>query len=339
MLTTITQVVVTGVEFENWGQTVKNTPRCTCVPTTVYGVQQIVRYAKQHDLRVRCGGYRHSWSNIFSQDNEIFISLLDLHQATTIPDIISVLPGQFNPSNGNQLRTIELKEHNNEGKRLCRVGVSVTNEDFRRWAIENDAWSLPVDVILVEVTIGGVNGPICHGAGYAHKTVSDYVQSVEYVDCNGDFRTVDDQVDIKASAGAFGLLGVVTHITFELDAMTYAVMKPLKVDIGLAIPPINKDDIPIALQSDWFHSNDASKKLADAKIEFDIRAANHYYSEWFWFTYQRKAWVNTWNATSDPTGVEEYPDEAQTFLQWIQGWLGGVITTVPLFNALPGYWQ
>ncbi|KAJ6118506.1 hypothetical protein N7471_013126 [Penicillium samsonianum] len=333
------KVVVKGVEFENWGQTVKNTPRCTCVPTTVYGVQQIVRYAKQHDLRVRCGGYRHSWSNIFSQDNEIFISLLDLHQATKIPDIISILPGQFNASNGNQLRTIELKEQNNEGKRLCRVGVSVTNEDFRRWAIANDAWSLPVDVILVEVTIGGVNGPICHGAGYAHKTVSDYVQSVEYVDCNGDFRTVDDQVDIKASAGAFGLLGVVTHITFELDAMTYAVMKPLKVDIGLAIPPINKDDIPTALQSDWFHSNDASKKLADAKIEFDNRAANHYYSEWFWFTYQRKAWVNTWNATSDPTGVEEYPDVAQTFLQWIQGWLGGVITTVPLFNALPGYWQ
>jgi hypothetical protein len=302
-------------------------------------VQQIVRYAKQHDLRVRCGGYRHSWSNIFSQDNEIFISLLDLHQVTTVPDIISVLPGQFNPSNGNQLRTIELKEQNNKGKRLCRVGVSVTNEDFRRWAIANDAWSLPVDVILVEVTIGGVNGPICHGAGYAHKTVSDYVQSVEYVDCNGDFRTVDDQVDIKASAGAFGLLGVVTHITFELDAMTYAVMKPLKVDIGLAIPPINKDDIPIALQSDWFHSNDASKKLANAKIEFDNRAANHYYCEWFWFTYQRKAWVNTWNATSDPTGAKEYPDKAQTFLQWIQGWLGGVITTVPLFNALPGYWQ
>jgi hypothetical protein len=35
---------------------------------------------------------------------------------------------------------------------------------------------------------------------------------------------VDDPHHIKAAAGAFGLLGVVTHITFELDAMTYAVM-------------------------------------------------------------------------------------------------------------------
>lgn len=305
----------------------------------MYGVQEVVRYAKQNRLRVRCGGYRHSWSKIFSQDNEIFISLLDLHQVTTIPDPMSILPGQFDPFNGNQLRTIELKEQLPEGQRLCRVGVSVTNEDFRRWAIANDAWSLPVDVILVEVTIGGVNGPICHGAGYAHKTVSDYVHSVEYVDCNGDLQTVDDPYLIKAAAGAFGLLGVVTHITFKLDAMTYAVMKPLKVDIGLAIPPIEKDDIPIALQSDWFHSNNASNLLADAKVDFEKRAANDYYSEWFWFTYQRKAWVNTWNTTSDPIGVKDYPDDAQTFLQWIQGWLGGVITTVPLFNALPGYWQ
>ncbi|KAL3472464.1 hypothetical protein BJX99DRAFT_262252 [Aspergillus californicus] len=132
-------------------------------------------------------------------------------------------------------------------------------------------------------------------------------------------RSLTMSVELTA-AGAFGLLGIVTHITFELDAMTCAEMKPRKVDIGLAIPPIGKDDIPKGRQSDWFSSENASKKLADAKVDFDHRAANDYYSEWFWFTYQRKAWE-------------------QTFLQWIQGWLGGVITTVPLFNALPSYWQ
>ena len=72
--------------------------------------------------------------------------------------------------------------------------------------------------------MGGVNGPICHGAGISHKTLSDYVRRIEYVDCNGKLRAVDDPYLIKAAAGAFGLLGVVTHITFELDAMTYAVM-------------------------------------------------------------------------------------------------------------------
>ena len=60
---------------------------------------------------------------------------------------------------------------------------------------------------------------------------------------------------------------------------------------------------------------------------------------WFWFTYQKKVWVNTFNTTPDPTNATNYPDDANVFLQWIQGWLGGVITSSKFFNALPGYWQ
>lgn len=143
---------------------------------------------------------------------------------TTLPDPLSLIPGEYDASKVSELKTIELKEETGPGKRLCRVGAAVTNEEFRRWAVAGKAWSLPCDVILVEVTIGGVNGPICHGAGITHKTLSDYVRRIEYVDCKGEHRTVDDPYLIKAAAGAFGLLGVVTHITFELDAMSYAVM-------------------------------------------------------------------------------------------------------------------
>lgn len=35
---------------------------------------------------------------------------------------------------------------------------------------------------------------------------------------------IDDPQLLKVASGAFGLLGVVTHITYELDAMTYALM-------------------------------------------------------------------------------------------------------------------
>lgn len=105
------------------------------------------------------------------------------------------------------------------------------------------------------------------------------------------------------------------------------------------MPPLSKDDIPVALRSDWFNSPDATDLIAKATSEFKRRAANDYYSEWFWFTYQRKVWTNTFNTTTDPTGAINYPDDGNVFLQWIQGWLGGVITTVPFFNAIPGYWQ
>ena len=142
--------------FENWGQSIKNKPLYTFVPTTVVGIQNLVRYAKANGLRVRCGGYRHSWSTSFSQDQEIFVSLLPIVQVTMLPDPISIRPeGHAVPAT--ELNTIDLLPVSSitpKGKRWCRVGVATTNEAFRRWTMDknggNGEWTLPVDVILVE---------------------------------------------------------------------------------------------------------------------------------------------------------------------------------------------
>jgi hypothetical protein len=136
--------------FDNWGLSVHNTPKWTFIPTTVLGLQNLVKYAKKNNLRVRCAGYRHSWSSTFSSDREILVSLLDLHQVTTLPDPSTLQPTPLS-NKDNELKSIELAPKSTEsGKRLVRVGVSVTNEEFRRWALGNKAWSLPMDVILVE---------------------------------------------------------------------------------------------------------------------------------------------------------------------------------------------
>jgi hypothetical protein len=68
----------------------------------------------------------------------------------------------------------------------------------------------------------------------------------------------------------------VTHITFELDKMQYAVMQPVKPDIGLAIPPMSRDDIPIALRKTFTQA-----QYDKALLDFEDRAENHYYAEWF----------------------------------------------------------
>jgi hypothetical protein len=172
------------------------------------------------------------------------------------------------------------------------------------------------------------------------------------VDANGERRTVSDPEHLKAAAGHFGLLGVVTHITFELDKMQYAVMQPIKPDIGLAIPPISRDDIPIALRKTFTQA-----QYDKALLDFENRAENHYYAEWFvsitrslfslaianfpiqWFTRSQQAWVNTWNPTDDKTGLQDYPSPVLTWFQWVEGWLGAVITGNPIFQAMPGRWQ
>lgn len=189
------------------------------------------------------------------------------------------------------------------------------------------------------VTIGGVNGPICHGAGARHKTISDYVRAVEYVDANGELQTITDPGHLRAAAGCFGLLGIVTHITFELDKMTYAVLKPRKVDVARAIPPLNIDEIPRALRDDDWGKPEYLNELEACRTDFEERAANHYYSEWFWFTFQQKVWVNTWENVSDSKDVMDYPDSESVFLQWLQGWIGGIITDTCFFQELPGAWQ
>jgi hypothetical protein len=137
-------------QFNNWGQSVQNTPKYTFIPKKILGLQNLVKYAKEHKLRVRVGGYRHSWSPMFSQNEEILISLLNLNEVTMIPNPLSIGPDYIDPQN--ELKVIQMAPGaaTTGETSLVRVGVSVTNEEFRRWAVENDTWSLPMDVILVE---------------------------------------------------------------------------------------------------------------------------------------------------------------------------------------------
>ena len=154
------------------------------------------------------------------------------------------------------------------------------------------------------------------------------------MDANGVLQTIADQKQLKAAAGCFGLLGIVTHITFELEAMTYAVLKPKKPPISLAIPPLDMKDVPLALYKNWTETD-----IAAAKADFENRATNDFYSEWFWYTYQSTAWVNSWNTVEDSSGVIDYPDDAGVFIQWLQTWVGGWFSQTYFFHHIPGHWQ
>jgi hypothetical protein len=322
--------------FDNWGLTVRNKPKFTFVPTTILGLENLVKYAKEKGIRVRCSGYRHTWAPMFSADNEILVSLLNIQKATQVPDDSTLFPPpQSNASN--ELKSIQLDDLtpvSKPGNKCVRVGSAVTADEFRRWQIEHKTWALPMDVILVEVTMGGTNAPICHGAGRQHKTTSDQVRKVEYVDANGVHQTIKDPELLKAAAGCFGLLGIVTHLTLELQPMSYAVMRPEKPDINLAIPPLKPEDVPFALKKTF-----TQKQLAEATRRFEERVEKDYYSEFFWFPFQQKAWVHCWNPVDDQQGAKEYPPTFEVWLQWVQGWLGGVIVETNFFKEIPGRWQ
>lgn len=153
---------------------------------------------------------------------------------------------------------------------------------------------------------------MCHGSGFAHKSINDYIRSVEYVDVNGTVQTITDPGELHAALGCFGLLGIITHVTYEVKKMTSAVMRPRKVKTVPAVPPPDLSQVPEAL-----HAEVSPEELQEAIADFERRAGQDHYAEWSWFSCQSDVLVNTRSTVSDGEGQEDYPTPDQAFMQWI----------------------
>lgn len=260
--------------------------------------------------------------------------MLGLHEATKLPNT-TALP--FPEAPATELETIEMvsTKPNENGNYLVKVGTACTNERLRRWCVENKTVTLPLNVIMVEITLGGSNAPICHGAGRRHQTLSDLVRQIDYIDAHGKKQVVNKPEHLRAASGCFGLMGIVTHITLEMSPMTYARLKPEKVPVAFAIPPpadLDLSQIPPTLGDPWRAlSQEQRKKYQD---EFEQRATNDFYSEWFWFPYSDRVWVNCWNNTTDDTDVVSFPDDFHIFLSFIQTFTMNVLQNTPLLDEL-----
>ena len=322
-------------EFQNWGQTVTNTPAVTFVPRTRRGVQEIVRWASAQNKTVRAAGYRHSWSDVFSADGQVLISMLPL-------DVVEDLPASepaIDPQD--ELQGIEIVgtvDEDGVTKALCRIGAATTNEQFRRWCLDAgggaSAWTVPLNVIMVEITWGGSNAQICHGAGLPHRTLSDLVTEVEFVNARGELQTVSDPALLAAAAGCFGLLGIVTSLTLKLDPMTYAKLQPKSVPLALAVPPPAGFSVPPDIDLTGISQAD----LDQAAANFAAQCENSYYAEWFWFPYQPDAWVNCWNNDGAQEDAQDYPSELETAVEETEEYLIELITD-SVFQLLPGRTQ
>ena len=154
---------------------VKNYPAVTFYPKTKVAIKNIVTWAKSVGKKVRVSAYKHSWGNLFSNDNEVLVSLLSKKEAEqTLTPIL--------PLNTTEFQFIQLEgepfEENGKIKHLCKIGSATSNEQLRQWSVKNflafgnsKSWTIPLNVILVENTLGGTNSMICHGAGIQHPNV------------------------------------------------------------------------------------------------------------------------------------------------------------------------
>ena len=319
-------------EFRNWGRTVRNTPSVTFVPRTKHGVCEVVKWASARDKRVRAAGYRHSWSDSYASDGEVLISVLPVDQ-------VENLPASHPPMDpNNELQGIELVGtvlEEGVTKALCRIGAATTSDQFRQWCLDeaggNWEWTVPLNVIMVEITWGGSAAQICHGAGSRHKTISDLVAEVEFVNARGQLQTVSDPRLVKTAAGAFGLLGIVTSLTIKLDPMSYATFQPVTPRVGLAIPPPMGYDVPAEIDMSGISKAD----LEEATERFVAQCEKQYYAGWFWFPYQRDVYVNCWQNDGAKEDARPFPQEWERRQSEVGLYLLE-LTQSTAFQVLPG---
>ena len=244
-------------------------------------------------------------SDLYGSDGDVLIMFLPLASLTSLPYKEPSKGWYANSDLGGMNGIEELSSVAGRsppaGHTFCKIKAGVTNDQFRRWCFDKKTWCIPFNVIMVEVTFGGTNAPICHGSGLGSTTLSDLVVEVRYIDAHGNVQTVNDPAELRAASGCFGLLGVVTAVTLQLDTMSVAEMAPVKTHIALAIPPPEGYNIPREVRMMMKKSDITKKKLDAARAKFIERVEGDYYLEWFWFPYQTQCWVNTWKSAFNTT--------------------------------------
>ncbi|KAE9405790.1 hypothetical protein BT96DRAFT_915773 [Gymnopus androsaceus JB14] len=240
--------------------------------------------------------------DLYSADGEIIVVLLPLSTTIDLPSVLVI-------DAKSDLQGINVTESN--GQYLAKVGAGTTNNQFREWCFKNRTVALSLNV-MVGITFGGSNAPVCHGAGLSTSTLSDLV-AVEYVDPQGNIQTVNVPSQLQAAAGCFGLLGVVLSITLRVDKMQKVVMQPRKIPAPLAIPPPPNYDYAEAPA--WMDISQYSKEqLADAQKKFEETIEKEYY-------------------------LDAYPNNLQAALQWPEGFFAEVINNWSKYQVLAGWLQ
>jgi hypothetical protein len=283
---------------------------------------------------------RHTWEDFFADDNDILISLLPLDVAEDIPSFF----GKFDPGAGLLQQILVLPDTvTPDGRHVhAKIGTATTNEQFREWSARGRAWTIPLNVIMSEITFGGSVSQMCHGAGLRNPTLSDLVREVEFVDAHGELRTVSDPELLKTAAGSFGSFGIVTAYTLRLDKMTYANMRPHHAPVELAIPPPLEYILEARRGNPQFRyikeliAPHSQETLDAAYKEFVRQAENDYYAEWFWFPGQRDIWVNTWDNDGLESLSRNIPSDFEAFLEWLEEWISEEVCNWAVFQLLPG---
>ncbi|KAG8821670.1 hypothetical protein FRC17_009755 [Serendipita sp. 399] len=95
-----------------------------------------------------------------------------------------------------------------------------------------------------------------------------------------------------------------------METMTVAEMRPTQVPVVLAIPPPKGYPIPHIVRNQMREAQISEEDIEKARLEWIRRCEEDHFHEWFWFPYQKNAWVNTWKRrprTPEDSNLPQFP--------------------------------
>lgn len=276
-----------NVPWQNWAGNVTAKPVATAVPRTIDELQDIVRAAAAAGRRVRAVASGFSWS-AFAATEDVLICcerLNDIAIDTSDPTRPTVW-----------------------------VGPGVTNRELNAALARHDL-TLPYNVVMETVRVGGIVSVGTHGSGRDTGTLGDLIEAAEVITATGERRLLSE-----ATVGAETMRAV------KLSFGMFGILARIQLKVVPAFRVVQRDRL-----------------LPRESVLENVRALvdGHDAADLYWFPFTDKIWVRTADRTDAPATRRGHGLGFLTcnFLQMLlcSGWLRGVVRRLP--SLTPHTWR
>lgn len=234
------------LHWRNWGHTAECHPQVAFLPETVDDLLGIAAEARASGRRVRVAASGHSWPAL-ATTNDLLVITHRLDKVTVN------LSGQSGP--------------------LLIAEAGATNRQMND-VLEQHGLTLPFNVVLESVRIGGLVATGSHGSGWETPTLSDLVEAIEIVNAAGDLVcysvTTHGPEVMSAVRVSLGLFGMIYRVHLRVEP-SYRV-----------------------------HQCDTRVPLAAMHSQIAELVPHHEATDIYYWPYQKEVTLRVWDRTDAP---------------------------------------
>lgn len=278
------------LHWRNWGRTAECHPQVAFLPETLADLIEIVAEARVSKRRVRVAATGHSWPALATTDDLLVIT--------------------------HRLDKVTVNLHDKQ-RPLLIAEAGATNQQIND-VLEQHGLTLPFNVVLESVRIGGLVATGSHGSGWDTPTLSDLVEAIEIVNAAGELVCYSAGAHgpevmnaVRLSLGLFGIIYRV-HLRAEpnyrvqqcdtrvpLDAMRsqIAELVPCHEAVDLYYWPYQKDVTIRAWDRTDAPRTAATRKTVRRRFGHAAFAVFHGWEQWI---------MRTWPATTPAIAAFNY---------------------------------